>query len=117
MFTLDFIPLCLTVGKLLAALRKRAPDVYIGLYSPMFDCKELVTALRKRAPDVILDSISICLTVGKLLAALRKRAPNSAVVVFLFLAGLRFTGAITIGPNFHPKLTLAAPTIGYSVAC
>jgi len=41
----------------------------------------------------------------------------SAVVVFLFLAGLWFTGAIINGPNFHPKLTLAAPTIGYSVSC
>jgi len=37
----------------------------------------------------------------------------SAVVVFLFLAGLWFTGAIINGPNSHPKLTLAAPTIGY----
>jgi len=37
----------------------------------------------------------------------------SAVVVFLFLAGLWFTGAIINGPNFHPKLSLAAPTIGY----
>jgi len=30
----------------------------------------------------------------------------SAVVVFLFLAGLWFTVAIVNGPNFHPKLTL-----------
>jgi len=36
----------------------------------------------------------------------------SAAVVFLFLAGLWFTEAIINGPNFHPKLTLAAPTIG-----
>jgi len=41
---------------------------------------------------------------------------HSAVVVFLFLAGLWFTEAIINGPNFHPKLTLAAPTIGYSVS-
>jgi len=41
----------------------------------------------------------------------------SAVVVFLFLAGLWFTKAIINGSNFHPKLTLAAPTIGYSVSC
>jgi len=41
----------------------------------------------------------------------------SAVVVFLFLAGLWITGANINGPNFHPKLTLAAPTIGYSVSC
>jgi len=40
----------------------------------------------------------------------------SAVVVFLFLAGLWFTEANINGPNFHPKLTLAAPTIGYSVS-
>jgi len=38
---------------------------------------------------------------------------RSAVVVFLFLAGLWFTESIKIGPNFHQKLTLAAPTIGY----
>jgi len=38
---------------------------------------------------------------------------SSAVVVFLFLAGLWFTGANMNGPNFHPKLTLAAQTIGY----
>jgi len=38
---------------------------------------------------------------------------TSAVVVFLLLAGLWFTGAIINAPNFHPKLTLAAPTIGY----
>jgi len=37
-----------------------------------------------------------------------------SVVVFLFLAGLWFTGGIINGPNFQPKLTLAAPTIGYS---
>jgi len=37
----------------------------------------------------------------------------SAVVVFWFLAGMWFTVAIINGPNFHPKLTLAAPTIGY----
>jgi len=37
----------------------------------------------------------------------------SAVVIFLFLAGLWSTGANTNSPNFHPKLTLAAPTIGY----
>jgi len=43
---------------------------------------------------------------------------TSAVVVFLFLAGPCFTGAIINSPNFHPKLTLAAPTIiGYSVSC
>jgi len=42
---------------------------------------------------------------------------GSAVVVFLFLAGLKFTGAIINGPNFYPKLPLAAPTIGYSVSC
>jgi len=42
---------------------------------------------------------------------------TSAVVVFLFLAGLWFTGAIRNGPNFPPKLTLAAPTRGYSVSC
>jgi len=41
----------------------------------------------------------------------------SAVVVFLFLAGLWFTEAIINGPNFHPKLTLVAPAIGYSVSC
>jgi len=41
----------------------------------------------------------------------------SAVVVFLFLAGLWFTEAIINGPNFHPKLTLGAPTTGYSVSC
>jgi len=41
----------------------------------------------------------------------------SAVVVFLFLTGLWFTEANINGPNFHPKLTLAAPTIGYSVSC
>jgi len=41
----------------------------------------------------------------------------STVVVFLFLAGLWFTGAIINGPHFHPKLTLAAPTIGYCVSC
>jgi len=41
----------------------------------------------------------------------------SALVVFLFLAGLWFTGAPINGPNFHPKLTLGAPTIGYSVSC
>jgi len=46
------------------------------------------------------------------------RPSYSAVVVFLFLAGLWFTGAGINGPNFHPKLTLAAPTIiGYSVSC
>jgi len=39
------------------------------------------------------------------------RPRPSAVVVFLFMAGLWFTGAIINGPNFHPKLTLAAPTI------
>jgi len=38
---------------------------------------------------------------------------NSAVVAFLFHAGLWFTGVIINGPNFHTKLTLAAPTIGY----
>jgi len=36
----------------------------------------------------------------------------SALVVFLFLAGLWFTEAIINGPNFHPKLTLSAQTIG-----
>jgi len=41
---------------------------------------------------------------------------TSAVVIFLFLAGLWFTEAIINGPNFHPKLTLAAPTICYSVS-
>jgi len=41
---------------------------------------------------------------------------SSAVVVFLFLAGLWFTEANINSPNFHPKLTLAAPTIGYSVS-
>jgi len=44
-------------------------------------------------------------------------AHSSVVVVFLFLAGLWFTEAIIKGPNFHPKLTLAAPTIGGSVSC
>jgi len=39
----------------------------------------------------------------------------SAVVVFLFLAGLWFTGAIINGPNFHPKFNLAAPTIATGV--
>jgi len=38
---------------------------------------------------------------------------NRAVVVFWVLAGLWFTEAIINGPNFHPKWTLAAPTIGY----
>jgi len=42
---------------------------------------------------------------------------TSAVVVFLFLAGLWFTEAILNGPNFHPKLNLVAPTIGYSISC
>jgi len=54
---------------------------------------------------------------------------GSAVVVFLFLAGLWFIGAIINGPNFHPKLTLGGnynyklqllggnTTIGYSVSC
>jgi len=46
-----------------------------------------------------------------------KSVMYSAVVVFLFLAGLWFTEAIINGPNFYPKLTLAAPTIGYSVSC
>jgi len=41
---------------------------------------------------------------------------SSAVVVFLFLAGLWFTEANINGPNFHPQLTWAAPTIGYSVS-
>jgi len=41
---------------------------------------------------------------------------TSAVVVFLFLAGQWFTEAILNGPNFHQKLTLVAPTIGYSVS-
>jgi len=36
---------------------------------------------------------------------------DSAVVVFLFLAGLWFAGAIINGPNFHPNFTLAATTI------
>jgi len=45
------------------------------------------------------------------------RPIDSAVVVFLFLAGLWFTEAIINGPDFHPKLTSAAPTIGYSVSC
>jgi len=40
-----------------------------------------------------------------------KRETLSAVVVFLFLAGLWFTEAIINGPNFHPKWTFAAPTI------
>jgi len=35
----------------------------------------------------------------------------SAVVVFLFLAGLWFTGDNKNGPNVHLQLTLAAPTI------
>jgi len=39
----------------------------------------------------------------------------SAVVVFLFLTGLWCTEAIINGPNFQPKLILAAPTIGYSL--
>jgi len=43
----------------------------------------------------------------------RQKPIDSAVVVFLFLAGLWFTGAIINGPNSHPKLTLAAPTISY----
>jgi len=30
------------------------------------------------------------------------RPRPSAVVVFLFMAGLWFTGAIINGPNFHP---------------
>jgi len=35
----------------------------------------------------------------------------------LILAGLWFTEAAPInGPNFHPKLTLAAPSIGYTAA-
>jgi len=42
---------------------------------------------------------------------------GSALVVFLFLAGLWFTGASINGPNFHPKWNLAAPTLGYSVSC
>jgi len=33
----------------------------------------------------------------------------SAVVVFLFLAGLSFLGAIINGPNFHPKVDLGGP--------
>jgi len=40
-------------------------------------------------------------------------AESSAVVVLLFLAVLWFTGTIIYGPNFHPNLILAAPTIGY----
>jgi len=40
----------------------------------------------------------------------------SAVVVFLFLAGLSFTEANINSSNFHAILTLAAPTIGYSVS-
>jgi len=38
---------------------------------------------------------------------------TSAVVVFLFLAGLWFTRAIINGANFHLKLIFAPPTIGY----
>jgi len=37
----------------------------------------------------------------------------SAAVVFFFLAGLSFTGAIINGPNFHSKFALEAPTIDY----
>jgi len=33
----------------------------------------------------------------------------SAVVVFLFLAGLRFTGAIINGPKFPPKIDFGGP--------
>jgi len=36
---------------------------------------------------------------------------GSAVVVFLFLAGLWFSEAVINGPNFHPKSTLAAPPL------
>jgi len=36
-FIFDSIPLCLTVGELVTALRKRAPDVHIGLYHSMFE--------------------------------------------------------------------------------
>jgi len=35
---------------------------------------------------------------------------SSAVVVFMFLAGLWFTEAIINGPNFHPTLTLGHDT-------
>jgi len=38
-------------------------------------------------------------------------ATPSAVVVFLFLAGLWFTGAIINGPNFLPQFALTAQTI------
>jgi len=37
---------------------------------------------------------------------------NSIIVVFLFLAGLWFTGAIINGPNFPPWLLLEVSTIG-----
>jgi len=33
----------------------------------------------------------------------------STVVVFLFLAGLWFTGANINGPNFHPKFAFGGP--------
>jgi len=38
----------------------------------------------------------------------------SAVVVFLFVAGLCFTGANVnlYGPNFHPKLAFGGPNYG-----
>jgi len=39
------------------------------------------------------------------------RPITRVVVVFLFWAGLWFRGANINGPNFHPKLNLAAPTI------
>jgi len=37
----------------------------------------------------------------------------SALVIFLYLAGLWCTKANINGPCFHPKFTLAAQTIGY----
>jgi len=49
--------------------------------------------------------------------AKRRHGGGRAVVVFLFLAALWFTESIINGPNFHPKSTLAAPTIYYSVSC
>jgi len=52
-------------------------------------------------------------TLTKISFVLQALPIASAVVVFLFLVGLWFTGAIINGPNFHPMLTLAAPTIGY----
>jgi len=48
--------------------------------------------------------IRTCLTCPKLI---------SAVVVFLFEGGQWFTGAIIIGPNFHPKFALGG--LNYSL--